>query len=92
MSVIQLHQDKPVNDVAASLRRLADEIEAGDHGDWPITTCVVLLGHTDSESRPDEEGWCWQRVHWDTRGYGTRTDNFTVRGLMATALQKWGSE
>lgn len=90
--IIQLRQERPIDNVSASLRRLADEIEKGEHGEWPVTTCVVLLGHVDSPGNPDDEGWVYLKCHFDTRGYGPRNDPFTTRGLMATCLREWTSE
>jgi hypothetical protein len=87
-NIVQLRQDRPCNDVAATLRRIADEVEAGEHGDWPVTTCVVLLGHTDSEI-PAGDGSYAQEMWWHTYGAGPRCDTFTVRGLIATALNRW---
>jgi hypothetical protein len=90
--IVQLRQERPIDNVSASLRRLADEIEKGEHGKWPVTTCAVLLGHTDSPSNPDADGWQYSDYHFDTRGYGPRNDPFTVCGLMAVCLQKFTSE
>jgi len=90
--IVSLRQDRPADNVTASLRRLADEIENGKHGEWPVTTCIVLLGHTDSPSNPDDEGWAYTKSHYDTRGFGPRNDPFTIRGLMATCLRGWSSE
>lgn len=87
-AVVQLHQPRAIDDVPATLRRIADEIEAGEL-DWPVTTAVVLLGHTDSE-RPASDGVLMQNNYWSTYGAGPRCDTFTVRGLMATALREWG--
>jgi hypothetical protein len=91
MTVLALHKPKPCDDVVSGLRALADRIEAGEI-DWPVTTCIVVLGHTERESPPDEDGICLQGSHWDTYGYGPRTDIFTTRGLMMTALKNWGSD
>jgi hypothetical protein len=63
VSIVQLRQERPVDNVAESLRRLADEIES-EHGDYPVTTCVVLLGHTDSEYPAGDGAY----ASWDTRG------------------------
>lgn len=90
-NILQLHQPKPCNDVASSLRRLADQIEAGEHGDWPVTTCIVVLGHTDAEY-PASDGMLVQSNHWGTYGFGPRTDIFTTRGLLATAIRNWGDD
>ena len=91
MTVLQLHKPKPCGDVVDGLRKLADQIETGDP-DWPVTTCVVCLGHTGSETNPDERGFTYQAVRWRTHGYGPRTDNFTVRGLLATIGNRWDNE
>lgn len=90
MSVIQLHKEAPTNDVAATLRRIADEIEKGEHGDWPVTTAILAIGHSDSEVS-DGEGR-WQRHYWRTYGAGPRCDFFTVRGLMMTVINRWGDD
>ena len=89
-NIVQLHQEKPSDSVAPSLRRLADMIEAGEHGDFPVTTCVVLIGHTDAEVPGGGEHR--QANYWATFGYGPRCDSFTVRGLMATCLRDWGHD
>lgn len=84
---------KPIaaTNVSASLRKLADDIDAGLPDFQVITTCVVLLGHTYSESNPDKNGNMEQRVDFSTRGFGSRCDTFTVRGLMASCLSRWGA-
>lgn len=90
-AVIQLHQDKPAaDDVVAALRSVADNIEAGNV-EFPVTTCVLVLGHTDSEV-PCGDGDLGQSIFWRTYGMGPRTDTFTVRGLMATVLNRWGHD
>lgn len=88
-AVVQLHKERPCNDVAATLRRVADRIEAGEHGDWPVTTCVIVIGHTDAEV-PGDDGIIMQQNYWDTYGAGPRCDAFTVRGLLQTVLGRWG--
>lgn len=88
MSVIQLQQSKPCSDIPATLRRLADEIERGETEFSPVTTCVVVLGHTSSERLVDGE--LQEQADWSTYGMGPRCDTFTVRGLMASALRSWG--
>lgn len=71
------------------LRKTADSIEAGEI-DFPVTTAVLVLGHTDSE-RP-EGGQLLQESFWQTFGFGPRTDSFTVRGLLNTVLTQWGHD
>ena len=90
-SVVQLHQERPCNDVSATLRRIADKIEAGEHGEWPVTTCIVLIGHTDSDIPMDKSVLC-PRNHWSTYAAGPRADVFTVRGLLATCSKEWGQD
>lgn len=76
-NVVKLHQEKPCNDVAATLRRIADEIEA--QTEWPVTTCVVLTGHTNSEV-PGPDGTMMQENFWHTYGAGPRCDTYTAAG------------
>jgi hypothetical protein len=80
-----------MNDVVETLRRIADEIDACEHGDWPVTTCVVVIGHSDSEVPRGEEEVI-HSYYWQSYGFGPRHDNFTCRGLLGTALQKWGHD
>lgn len=68
------------DDVPATLRRIADEIAAGDHG--LVTTCLVVTGHT--EERPADDGGKLQRDAFELFGCGPRCDIFTVRGLLLT--------
>ena len=89
MTVLQLHKPAPCEEVVATLRRIADDIEAGEHGDWPVTTAVVVIGHTDAETNDGENRM--QRAHWATYGAGPRADSFTVRGLLLTAVNDWAS-
>lgn len=87
MTVVQLHKPPACADVVATLRRIADDIEKGEHGDWPVTTCVVVIGHSDAETNDGETRM--QRSYWDTYGLGPRCDSFTVRGLLSTVLSRW---
>lgn len=86
--IIKLHQEHPSSDIPATLRRIADDIEAGKIWDRPITTCVVMLGHTGAERCC--EGVLHDQAFWTTFAMGPRVDTFTVRGLMASAMQRWG--
>jgi hypothetical protein len=90
MSVVQLFKPPPCSDVVQSLRGIADQIEAGEHGEYPVTSCIVVLGHTDAETA--EDGVLFQRSYWHTYGLGPRSDSFTLRGLLATVLQRWGHD
>ena len=72
------------DEIPATLRRLADQVEAGKHG--LKTTCVVVLGHT--ESRPLDDGDRLQSDTFRIFGCGPRCDAFTVRGLLLTAATR----
>ena len=88
-NIVQLLQERPAaNDVCKALRAIADDIEAGKV-DFPVTTAVVVLGHTDTEV-PCGDGDLGQSLYWQTFGVGPRTDTFTIRGLLATVLNRWG--
>lgn len=87
MSVVALHKPRPCEEVPATLRRIADEIDSGEY-DWPITTAVLILGHTDAEL-PNGDGDLTQRNYWETYGMGPRADVFTVRGLLMPVLARW---
>lgn len=67
-------------DIVAGLRSLADEIEAKG-ADAPVTTCVVLLGHTWVEG--DQPNASLGKYV-----FGPRTDPFTVQGLESLALSQ----
>jgi hypothetical protein len=90
VSIVQLFKPPPCQDIVESLRSIADEIEAGNHGDWPVTSCVVVLGHTDNEI--EDDGVRYQASYWHTYGLGPRADSFTLRGLLATVIQRWGHD
>lgn len=86
-NIIRLHKPQPCADVVATLRRVADTIEAGEHGDWPVTTAIVVLGHSDAEV-PDGDDRL-QRNYWTTYGAGPRADSFTMRGLLSSVMVRW---
>ncbi len=86
-NVVALHPGKPADDVPATLRRIADEIE-GDAIGWPVTTAIVILGHSDAEV-PVGDGELAERSYWTTFAAGPRTSTFTVRGLVASAMRQW---
>jgi hypothetical protein len=91
MTVVALHQERPCANVAYALRDIADQIERGEIA-WPVTTAVLLLGHTGPERPSDEEGEYKEESHWTTYGFGPRRDIFTCRGLMATCLNRWNHD
>lgn len=81
--VIALRKAIIADDVAAGLRGLADRLEAGEL-DYPVTTCIVLTGHTADKL---EDGVVLHRSDHDMWAYGPRCDTFTIRGLIATAAR-----
>ena len=89
-AVLQLHKPAPCEDVVSTLRRIADDIEAGDHGDWPVSTAVVVLGHSDAEFNNGTDRI--QQSYWTTYGAGPRADSFTVRGLLSTVISRWSHD
>lgn len=89
MTVVSLKQRAPdANDVVKGLRNIADSIETGEI-DFPISTAVVILGHT--QILPSDEDVIATRAYWDTFALGPRCDEFTVRGLITTSAQEFSS-
>ena len=84
MSVVPIRQPVGAENIPATLRRIADHLETGEHG--LVTTCLVVTGHT--TDRPAEDGQIMQAGTFDLFGLGPRTDIFTVRGLLLTAATR----
>lgn len=80
-NVVAIQKPFAPDDIPQTLRRIADEIEAGEHGLW--TTCLVVLGHT--EASIADSGDKLQRDDYELFGCGPRCDIFTTRGLLLTA-------
>lgn len=87
MSVLALHKPAPCQDVVATLRRIADDIEGGELH-YPVTTAVLIVGHADAE-RPMPDGALAEQSYWTTYAMGPRTGTFTVCGLVASAMRHW---
>lgn len=83
MSVVPIRPAVGAEDIAATLRRIADQYEAGEYG--LATTCLVVMGHT--SDRP-ENGGVAQSNTFEMFGLGPRTDIFTVRGLLLTVATR----
>ncbi len=79
-NIVELRPTFPADDIAPTLRRIADDIEKGEYG--LVTTCLVALGHT--ETKPDGNGDIAQSDTYELFGCGPRCDIFTVRGLALT--------
>lgn len=86
MNVVELRPAAACADIVATLRRIADDIESGNHAasEWPATTAVLVLGHY--SERPDGKDMTLTRHEWATHGFGPRNDVFTCRGLLATVI------
>jgi hypothetical protein len=87
-NVLELRKPEPCEDIVATLRVIADEIESGEHevAKWPATSAVLIFGH--ETQRPDGEDVVMRRTRWTTHGFGPRNDVFTLRGLIATVIGK----
>jgi hypothetical protein len=85
MTVVQLREAAPAQNIAATLRRIADDLESGKHG--LITTAVLCLGHTTDQ--PPKDGETAHGCEHAIFGLGPRVDIFTVRGLLATCLKEF---
>lgn len=81
--IVPLRQPKGTDNVAATLRVIADEIDSGKYSEWPITTAVLICGH--ESERPDGDGTV-VRTAWHTHGFGPRNGAFACRGLLASVL------
>jgi hypothetical protein len=76
------------DDVVAGLRRIADQVEAGDFD--LVTSCAVVLGHTE-EKPGDKPGFTVVGEQVDVFGLGPRHDPFTVRGLLMSGVMESAS-
>lgn len=72
------------DDAPATLRRIADELEAGEHG--LVTTCLVVMGHT--EGKVMDDGGKLRTDEYVLYACGPRCDSFTVRGLLLTVATR----
>lgn len=81
---VNLKKTVPAEDICRGLRRLADAIEAGTEVDWPVTTCLVVIGHTESVLKGEI---IEDTSHVASYGFGPRCDPFTVAGLLTCALE-----
>jgi hypothetical protein len=83
-NIVPIQKPFAPDDVPATLRRIADDIEKGEHG--LMTTCLVVLGHTGEG--PVENGVKLQKERYELFGCGPRCDAFTVRGLLLTVATR----
>lgn len=82
MKVVELHPKLGADDIVIGLRKIADEIEAGQYRMQP-NMCAVVLGC--ETTRRDMDG---HRVFhdWQTHGLGERCASiFATRGLLLSA-------
>ena len=86
--IVALRTAPACEDIAKTLRVIADEIDSGEYG--LLTTAVVVIGHT--EEKPPKGDYFMTRERYYTFGMGPRQDPFTIRGmLMAAAIDPIGS-
>lgn len=83
-NVLSIKKLIPADDIARGLRRLADGIEAGTEVDWPITTCIVVIGHTQQSVDGDT---IEDQSFVESYGFGPRCDDFTKVGLLTRAMK-----
>ena len=88
MTVEAIKKPFAPDEIPVTLRRIADEIEAGEFG--LKTTCIVVLGHTDE--RPMADGNKEHGSYHQVFGIGPRADPLTVRGLLMMAAIKLGDD
>lgn len=89
--VVQLIKTPVQHDIVAGLRRLADNLEregAAAYDMDAVSTVHVILGHTRTVPANNGSEDLEQSCEWTTFSWGPRCDPFTVRGLMATVLNK----
>lgn len=79
-NIVPISKPFAPDDIPSTLRRIADEFEKDEYG--LMTTCLVVLGHT--EDKPAEDGGKLQRERHELFGCGPRCDAFTIRGLLLT--------
>ncbi len=84
MSVITQLRPEPAGDVVKALRKIADQLEQGDFGE-PISTALLILGHTGG-AQPKPGGGYTRSLATRVYAMGTRTDPFTIRGLVEVAF------
>jgi hypothetical protein len=89
VNVIELNKPAgTANDIVAGLRRIADDIEAGEY--QLMTSCAVVIGHT-SERPGDKPGFTMLQERVEVFGIGPRHDPFTVRGLLMSGVMESAS-
>lgn len=82
LNVVELHPAAPLEDVAATLRHIADEFERGEYG--LITTAVLCLAHNTEKSI---DGYVESDPSLEVFAFGPRSDYFTAAGVLAKALE-----
>jgi len=88
MTPVPLRPVLGAENVSATLRRIADQIEQGEYG--PIATAALCLGNT--RSVPNNEGGERLSADHELFGLGPRCDIFSIRGLLLTAAMKLGDD
>lgn len=87
MNIVELAPKLDCNDIAAALRNIADDIEAGEYRFDP-TLAVLVLGR--ETERRDRDGISVS-TDWQTHGLG-KCGQLAAKGLMACAQMRFDSE
>lgn len=82
-NIVELKKPFAPDDIASTLRRIADQFEAGEYG--LMTTCLVVMGHTGERMDGDMK---MQQERYELFGCGPRCDAFTTRGLLLTVATR----
>lgn len=82
--IVELRPKLDCENIAAALRNVADDIEAGAYAFDP-TLAVLVLGR--ETERRDREG-VRLNYNWQTHGFG-KTSFFASKGLLAAAAAKF---
>ncbi len=83
-NIVSLKKTVVADDIVRGLRRLADGIEAGTEVDWPITSCIIVIGHTQQSVSGD---MIEDQSFVESYGLGPRCDDFTKVGLLMRAMK-----
>lgn len=87
MSVVELRKEPEWRDIPATLRRIADEIEAGEH-----ECSIAVLVLADERTIKQRDGGMVHEHGWRTYGMGNAESQFVAKGVLATALNRFDSD
>lgn len=81
--IVKLLQPGTDLEVVQALREIARQIEAGEI-DFPVSSCVVVIGHTERHNDPGGDDFLDQH-YCEIYSSGPRCDTFTSLGLIEAA-------